>query len=104
MTEPGKADLLRSRAFGWAGIVGPLVLGLGFALILAYQALDAARGHRAAAQATVRDHAEFAAYLLASRVERRLTRARRTACSSASIWTTATWRWTETPTPTSASG
>jgi len=75
MTEPGKADLLRSRAFGWAGIVGPLVLGLGFALILAYQALDAARGHRAAAQATVRDHAEFAAYLLASRVERRLTRA-----------------------------
>lgn len=75
MTELGKAHHLRSRAFGRAGIVGPLVLGLGFALVLAYQALAAAREHRAAAQATVRDHAEFAAYLLASRVERRLTRA-----------------------------
>lgn len=53
MTELGKAHYLLSRALGRAGIVGPLVLGLGFALILAYQALDAAREHRAAAQATV---------------------------------------------------
>ena len=51
----------------WIGIMVPLGLGFVFSLGLAYQTWDAAREHRAAAEATVRDHAGFAAYLLAER-------------------------------------
>ncbi|MDX1395765.1 MAG: HAMP domain-containing sensor histidine kinase [Gemmatimonadota bacterium] len=57
----------------WLGILVPLGLGLVLALGLAYQTWDAARSHREAAEATVRDHAGFAAHLLAGRLDGRIT-------------------------------
>ncbi|MGI9626920.1 MAG: hypothetical protein ACR2QM_08805, partial [Longimicrobiales bacterium] len=57
---------------GWAAILAPLTLGFGFSLMLAYQAYDAGREHRMAAQAAARDQSAFAAFLLASSVDREM--------------------------------
>lgn len=57
----------------WLGILIPLGLGFVLSVGLAYQTWDAARRHRAAAEATVHDHVSFAAHLLAGRVDRRLS-------------------------------
>jgi len=59
----------------WLGILIPLGLGFVLAVGLAYQTWDAARKHRAAAEATVRDHASFGAHILAGRVDRRMNQA-----------------------------
>lgn len=60
---------------GWLGILLPLALGFALSLGLAYQTWDASREHRETAEATVRDHAAFAAHLLAVRLDRRVSQA-----------------------------
>lgn len=57
----------------WLGIMVPLALGFVFSLGLAYQTWDTGREHRAAAEATVRDHAAFGAHILAGRIDRRMS-------------------------------
>jgi hypothetical protein len=57
-------------ALGWLTILAPLVLGFVVSVFLAYQAFDANRQHRATARATAREHAGFAAFLIASSVDR----------------------------------
>lgn len=63
------------RRLGWLGILLPLALGFVLSLGLAYQTWDSSREHRATAEATVRDHAAFAAHLLAVRIDRRVSQA-----------------------------
>ena len=60
---------------GWASILVPLALGFGFSLLLAYQAFDSGRRHRATARAAARDHTQFAAYLIASSIDGRMREA-----------------------------
>jgi len=60
------------RARAWLAILVPLALGLVFSSGLAYQTWDASREHRRTAEATVRDHAAFAAHLVASRIAGRV--------------------------------
>lgn len=74
MTERAERSNIRAR-LPWLGILIPLGLGFALSVGLAYQTWDAARAHRAAAEATVRDHATFAAHLLAGRVDRRMSQA-----------------------------
>lgn len=57
---------------GWASILIPLGLGFAFSLGLAWEALDANRRHRQTARAVARDQTQFAAYLLAAGVDRRM--------------------------------
>jgi len=63
----------RAARLGWAAILVPLALGFVFSLVLAYQAFDASRKHQIAARATLREHAEFGAYLLASRIDQTMS-------------------------------
>ncbi len=62
----------RPRGLSWLAILLPLALGFLFSLGLAYQSWDASREQRATAEATVRDHAAFAAHLLASDIDGRM--------------------------------
>ncbi|MDX1577198.1 MAG: HAMP domain-containing sensor histidine kinase [Gemmatimonadota bacterium] len=61
--------------FGWVPILVPLGLGFVASILLAWQAFDAGRRHREAARAMARENAQFAAYLLASTVDRTLSQA-----------------------------
>lgn len=54
---------------GWMPIFVPLALVFVFSLILAFQAYDAGKQHRLTARASVREQAQFAAYLIATEVE-----------------------------------
>lgn len=74
MTTPDGVTGPRGR-LPWLGILIPLGLGFVLAVGLAYQTWDAARKHREAAEATVRDHAAFGAHILTSRVDRRMNQA-----------------------------
>ena len=71
--EPRESD--RPRTLSWSRVVLPLGLGFVVSLGLAYQAWDASREHRKRAEAAVSDHAAFAAHLLGSRIDRRMSQA-----------------------------
>ena len=69
MTAFQRPRRLPSRS---AIVAGLLVLSLVMAGILAYQAVDANRSHRAIAEKTIKEHALFAAWELASAIRRDL--------------------------------
>ena len=75
MQQEPKDGRKRARGLAWASILIPLGLGFVLSLLLAQQALDATNRHQAAARAVARDQAQFAAYLLASGVDRQLQQA-----------------------------
>ena len=75
MRREEKGGRNRTRGLAWASILVPLGLGFVLSLLLAQQALDAGNRHQAAARGVARDQAQFAAYLLASSVDRQLQQA-----------------------------
>ncbi len=72
MSQTGAHPQERRIGPRWAAMLAPLVLGFVVSVVLAYQSFDTRRQHRATARATAREHAGFAAFLIASSVDREM--------------------------------